>query len=65
MPRTGRASNTGPTRLVAYKLTAEVERSMLLVLHEVEVERGQRVSWDQAFRHLLEMAGRPVEEEPA
>ena len=56
----------GRTREVAYMLTPEVERAMVRVLHEVEAERGRRVTWDQAFRRLLEMAGRPVrEEEPA
>jgi len=55
----------GRTREVAYMLTPEVERAMVHVLHEVEAERGRRVPWDHAFRRLLEMAGRPVEEEPA
>ena len=44
-------------------LTPEVERAMVRVLHEVEAERGRRVTWDHAFRRLLEIAGRPVEED--
>ena len=53
----------GRTREVAYMLTPEVERAMVRVLHEVEAERGRRVTWDVLFRRLLEMAGRRVEEE--
>jgi hypothetical protein len=55
----------GRTREVAYMLTPEVERAMVRVLHEVEAERGRRVTWDHAFRRLLEMAGRRVEEAPS
>jgi hypothetical protein len=51
-------------RHVCYVLTTAVEKAMVRVLHDVEAERGRRVTWDQAFRRLLEMAGRPVEEEP-
>ncbi len=52
-----------PTRHIAFVLTSEVEKALVRVLHEVEAERGRRVTWDQAFRRLLEMSGRPVEEE--
>ena len=56
----------GRTREVAYMLTPEVEKALVRVLHEVEAQRGRRVTWDIAFRLLLELAGRPVrEEEPA
>jgi hypothetical protein len=27
------------------------------------MERGERVTWDEAFKRLLAQAGRPVEEE--
>ncbi len=51
------------TRHVCFVLTTAVERALIQVLHDVEAERGRRVTWDQAFRRLLQMAGRPVEEE--
>ncbi len=51
------------TRHVCFVLTTAVERALIQVLHDVEAERGRRVTWDQAFRQLLEMAGRPVEED--
>ena len=34
-----------------------------LLRKEVELERGQRTTWDDALRRLLAEAGRPVEEE--
>ena len=52
-----------PTRHIAFVLTSEVEKALVRVLHEVEAERGRRVTWDQAFRRLLEMAGRAIAEE--
>ena len=48
-------------RLVAFILTPPVELAILRFLHEVELERGRRVTWDEAFRRLLADAGRPVE----
>ena len=53
------------TRHVAFILTPAVEKALVRVLHDLEAERGRRVTWDQAFRRLLELAGRSVEEEPA
>jgi hypothetical protein len=50
-------------RSVAFILSSQVERGLLAYLHEVEMERGQRATWDEAFRRLLADAGRPVEEE--
>jgi hypothetical protein len=57
-----RASGNRP---VAFVLTPLVERALLIYLHEVELEKGQRITWDEALRHLLADAGRPVEEERA
>ena len=51
------------TRHVAFVLSPAVERALLSVLHELEMEQVQRASWDQAFRRLLALAGRPVEED--
>ena len=51
------------TRHVTFILTLEVERALVRVLHELEVERGRRVTWDQAFRALLAQAGRTIEED--
>ncbi len=51
------------TRHVAFVLSPAVERALLTILHELEMEQLQRASWDQAFRRLLQMAGRPVEED--
>jgi hypothetical protein len=53
----------GGTRHVTFILSPAVERALLTILHEVEMEQLQRTSWDQAFRRLLAMAGRPVEED--
>ena len=53
----------GDTRHVAFVLSTAVERALLSVLHELEMEQVQRASWDQAFRRLLAMAGRAVEED--
>jgi hypothetical protein len=61
--RPGRERLRGGTRHVTFLLTPAVERALLTVLHEVEMEQLQRASWDQAFRRLLAMAGRPVEED--
>ena len=47
----------------AFVLKQETARALLAFLHEIEMERGQRVTWDQAFRRLLAQAGRPVEED--
>jgi hypothetical protein len=52
----------GGTRHVTFILSPAVERALLTVLHEVEMEQLQRASWDQAFRRLLALAGRSVEE---
>jgi hypothetical protein len=49
-------------RPVAFILSPAVERALLGVLHEVEMEKVQRATWDEAFRRLLAEAGRPVEE---
>ena len=46
------------TRHVCFVLTAEVERALIQVLHDLEAERGRRVTWDLAFRRLLADAGR-------
>ena len=51
------------TRHVCFVLTAEVERALIRVLHDLEAERGRRVTWDQAFRRLLEDAGRGLPED--
>jgi hypothetical protein len=48
----------------AFVLKPGTARALLAFLHEIEMEKGQRATWDRAFRRLLEMAGRPVEEEP-
>jgi hypothetical protein len=47
----------------AFVLKPETARALLAFLHEIEMEKGQRATWDEAFRRLLEMAGRQVEEE--
>ena len=47
----------------AFVLKQETARALLAFLHEIEMERGQRVTWDEAFRRLLAQAGRPVEED--
>jgi hypothetical protein len=51
------------TRPVMFKLTQPVERALLRVLHEIEVERGRRATWDEALRKLLADAGKPVEDD--
>ena len=51
-----------PTRHVCFVLTIVVEKALIEVLHDAEAERGRRVTRDQAFRHLLALAGRAVEE---
>ena len=53
----------GDTRHVVFVLSPAVERALLTILHELEMEQLQRASWDQAFRRLLALAGRPVEED--
>ncbi len=53
----------GGNRSVAFILSPQVERALLAVLHEVEMEKTQRATWDEAFRRLLAMAGRPFEED--
>jgi hypothetical protein len=47
----------------AFVLKPETARALLAFLHEIEMEKGQRVTWNEAFRQLLEKAGRPVEED--
>ncbi len=47
----------------AFVLKQETARALLAFLHEIEIERGQRVTWDEAFRRLLAQAGRPVKED--
>jgi hypothetical protein len=47
----------------AFVLKPGTARALLAFLHEIEMEKGQRATWDEAFRRLLEMAGRPVEQE--
>ena len=47
----------------AFVLKQETARALLAFLHEIEMEKGQRVTWDEAFRRLLAQAGRPVEED--
>ncbi len=47
----------------AFVLKQETARALLAFLHEIEMERGQRVTWDEAFRRLLAEAGRPVGED--
>jgi hypothetical protein len=50
------------TKHFAFALKPDTARALLLFLHEVELERGQRTTWDEAFKRLLAEAGRPVEE---
>ena len=47
----------------AFVLKPDTARALLGFLHEIEMERGQRVTWDEAFRRLLAEAGRGVKEE--
>ena len=47
----------------AFVLKPDTARALLRFLHEIELERGQRATWDEAFRRLLAEAGRPVEED--
>jgi hypothetical protein len=47
----------------AFVLKADTATALLRFLHEVELERGRRVTWDEAFRRLLADAGRPVVQE--
>jgi hypothetical protein len=47
----------------AFVLKPDTARALLRYLHEVELERGQRVTWDEAFRRLLAEAGHGVREE--
>ena len=47
----------------AFVLKPDTARALLAFLHEIELERGQRVTWDEAFRRLMAEAGRPVREE--
>jgi hypothetical protein len=47
----------------AFVLKPDTARGLLGFLHEIEMERGQRVTWDEAFRRLLAEAGRTVEKE--
>ena len=47
----------------AFVLKQDTALALLAFLHEIEMERGQRVTWDEAFRRLLAQAGRLVEQE--
>ena len=47
----------------AFVLKQDTARALLAFLHEIEMERGQRVTWDEAFRRLLAQAGKPVGED--
>jgi len=47
----------------AFVLKPDTARALLGYLHEIEMERGQRVTWDEAFRRLLAQAGRSAEGE--
>jgi hypothetical protein len=47
----------------AFVLKPATARALLAFLHEIEMEKGQRATWDEAFRRLLAQAGRQVEEE--
>ena len=47
----------------AFVLKPDTARALLGFLHQIEMERGQRVTWDEALRRLLADAGRPVEED--
>ena len=51
------------TKHFAFVLKLDTARALLRVLHELELEKGQRATWDEAFRRLLAEAGRPIEEE--
>jgi len=50
-------------RNVAFVLSPAVERALLAYLHLIEMERGQRITWDEAFRRLLADAGHGATEE--
>ena len=47
----------------AFVLKPDTARALLAFLHEIEMERGQRVTWDEAFRRLLAEAGHGAAEE--
>ena len=47
----------------AFVLKPDTARALLAFLHEIEMEKGRRVTWDEAFRRQLTQAGRPVREE--
>ena len=47
----------------AFVLKPPTARALLAFLHEIEIEKGRRATWDEAFRRLLAEAGRPVKEE--
>ena len=47
----------------AFVLKPDTARALLRYLHEVELERGRRTTWDEALRRLLAEAGRPVEDD--
>jgi hypothetical protein len=53
----------GENKHFAFVLKEDTARALLRFLHEVELERGRRVTWDEAFRRLLADAARPVEED--
>jgi len=47
----------------AFVLKPDTARALLAFLHEIEMERGQQVTWDEAFRRLLAQAGNRATEE--
>ena len=47
----------------AFVLKPDTARALLAFLHEIELEKGQRATWDEAFRRLLAEAGRPLRED--
>ena len=51
------------TKHFAFVLKQDTARALLSFLHEVELERGRRITWDEAFRRLLADAGRPLKED--
>ncbi len=50
------------TNHFAFVLKPGTARALLAFLHGIELERGQRATWDEACRRLLSEAGRIVEE---
>jgi len=46
-----------------FVLKPDTSRALLAYLHQVEMEKGQRATWDEAIRRLLADAGRRVEDD--